>query len=1069
MAALESLVEREGACSLPGVSIAYDVFMPIMMRAVARGYVRQEHAEFVADGLRWGFDLGVDVSKMRGKRLYKNYPTALVARDAVTRAVRKRVETFKTYKLFKFKEEDRHLLPWPDWRVFPMGAVAKPMEPGEMRPYSDHTKTGMKSATDVEFFRHTLTATEDIARFLKHAYYMRVSDIDAAFPLLPVRPRLWRYLMFRWYDVEYIADSEDMCLYVHVCGDFGSAGMPGTFKIFFSDVVKGMASSELVLTLPAPVHVDDISLIGAIQEMVDKEGKAFSSFLKMLGIYIKEIKDRAAAQVQLALGFWWNSIDRTRTLVERKHQAYISMLDEFEKRRSLTLKDRQQAAGRMQRAVLTMPPGAACFLATTYSMMRGLTLPWHARRTSRAERMEYSVLKELLQRNMGKGYFSLDQFEKGPEVHTDASKESRYAGGGYASQCGRYRWWFYGASAKRHPIDFLEGDAVVVATEDLGHLWHRMVVKFRIDNTAFQKSAVKGWSRAERLTLLLRRLFTLCMKFECVLLFEWIPTLDNFLADALSRQGGEPTFLERVKQVGFLQPGAILRRDPRCGQARQLGDTYSSNTLKDGPRDVASSNLKLTVTYNRASVYIGLPSDEAADWVGEVMSERLGSSSHRSINSALAHWDRARAPFGWHRLIVSDDPERGGKMAVFVQHMAEDTDLVGGSIANYVWAFRSWLKFQRQLDPIYGVVDWEEFMQAVMVRTWVPSEPRKEVPLSLIREALRRVDVSKFHEVQAAHLMLVLLFSFARSETPVAKAYSGEGMFDPNKQLMVEDVRVVPGALHVRLKGIKQDPRMQRPEAAGNNDWVVIGDVPGSIFSILLWTGRLFALHGGPRDDKSAFYLDKSRKRPYIYSSAMVDIRSLWSKVVGAVQSRECGLHGLRVAGYNNARQGPGGEELAVAHGGWKSTAHRRYERFGGERSDEVVGLAKAIVDQLVEPGTQFERVRPPPSARAGSGSDSLWPAGPPPPLPQRGGGLGQARQASGRTLAVDRVGPTVVRRGTRIKVHWVDMSAWYEGTVTSQRAIDGAYDTRVFYDAVGSWRSHAAWHNLDNEEWDLL
>ena len=338
-----------------------------------------------------------------------------------------------------------------------------------------------------------------------------------------------------------------------------------------------------------------------------------------------------------------------------------------------------------------------------------------------------------------------------------------------------------------------------------------------------------------------------------------------------------------------------------------------------------------------------------------------------------------------------------------------------------------------------------------------------------LREALRRVDLSKFHEVQAAHLMLVLLFTFARTETPVAKAYSGEGMFDPNKQLMVEDVQVVPGALHVRLKGIKQDPRMQRPEAAGNNDWVVIGDVPGSIFSILLWTGRLFALHGGPRDDKSAFYLDKSKKRPYIYSSAMVDIRSLWSKVVGAVQSRECGLHGLRVAGYNNARQGPGGEELAVAHGGWKSTAHRRYERFGGERSDEVVGLAKAIVDQLVEPGTQFERVRPPPSARAGSGSDSLWPAGPPPPLPQRGGGLGQARQASGRTLAVDRVGPTVVRRGTRIKVHWVDMDAWYEGTVTSQRAIDGAYDTRVFYDAVGSWRSHAAWHNLDNEEWDLL
>ena len=55
--------------------------------------------------------------------------------------------------------------------------------------------------------------------------------------------------------------------------------------------------------------------------MVDSEGAALAAFLRMLGIYIKEIKDRAAAQVQLALGFWWDSINRTRTLSERKQQG----------------------------------------------------------------------------------------------------------------------------------------------------------------------------------------------------------------------------------------------------------------------------------------------------------------------------------------------------------------------------------------------------------------------------------------------------------------------------------------------------------------------------------------------------------------------------------------------------------------------------------------------------------------------------------------------------------------------------------------------------------------------------
>ena len=238
----------------------------------------------------------------------------------------------------------------------------------------------MKDATDLELFRHTLTALKDIARFLEHMFYMRVSDVDAAFPLLPIAPRLWRYMMFIWFDVQPGGEASMLTwLYMHVCGDFGSAGLPGTWKIFFTDVVMGMARSEMVLTLAAPIYVDDISLIGELQRMVDSEGAALAAFLRMLGIYIKEIKDRAAAQVQLALGFWWDSVNRTRTLSERKQQEYVAMLREFETRRTLTLRERQQVAGRMQRAVMTMPPGAACFMASMYSLMRGLSLPHGSR------------------------------------------------------------------------------------------------------------------------------------------------------------------------------------------------------------------------------------------------------------------------------------------------------------------------------------------------------------------------------------------------------------------------------------------------------------------------------------------------------------------------------------------------------------------------------------------------------------------------------------------------------------------------------------------------------------------
>ena len=46
--------------------------------------------------------------------------------------------------------------------------------------------------------------------------------------------------------------------------------------------------------------MDDISLIGKLQRLVDSEGAAltgFTAFLRMLGVFVKEIKDRAAAQV----------------------------------------------------------------------------------------------------------------------------------------------------------------------------------------------------------------------------------------------------------------------------------------------------------------------------------------------------------------------------------------------------------------------------------------------------------------------------------------------------------------------------------------------------------------------------------------------------------------------------------------------------------------------------------------------------------------------------------------------------------------------------------------------------
>ena len=80
------------------------------------------------------------------------------------------------------------------------------------------------------------------------------------------------------------------------------------------------------------------------------------------------------------------------------------------------------------------------------------------------------------------------------------------------------------------------------------------------------------------------------------------------------------------------------------------------------------------------------------------------------------------------------------------------------------------------------------------------------------QRACTYVDVSVHWEVQFAFLLVVMLFTFSRSECPCPKAFTGPHGWGPNKHWMVRDIviRCVSGVyvLAVRFKSIKQDRRI---------------------------------------------------------------------------------------------------------------------------------------------------------------------------------------------------------------------------------------------------------------------
>lgn len=448
---LRSHVERENACALPGVTIIYENFIPVMWKAVRAGWVSHDHATFVGEGLRYGFKAGVMIDQLQGHRWFRNYPSSIGARVAVTAATLDRVKLKKTVCLGTWTDSLARAIraSFAASFIFPLGAVAKPLEPEKMRPTSDHTRTGLNAATDMSFLRHTLDTYNEIAWFFKQDFFMRVSDVDAAFPLLPLHPDLWPFFMFRFFGAN---DSQALSLFVHLCGDFGAAGMPGVFKIFFVDVVLNMARAAQVLTMPTPVYVDDLAGIGPDPDKVNTEMLAFHDWAwAVCGVAFKALKDKLAAQRQLMLGFWWDSRDFTRTLEDRKLRVYVDMLANLAGQRTMSLREMQVVAGRMQRAILTLPPGAGCLLAGIFALMVGLKLPWHRRRTTKGVRSDFTMLKHLLDLNLGQGFYSLEHFSVAPEVRSDASKSRGYSGGGWVSACGRYSFFKYGSRAARRP------------------------------------------------------------------------------------------------------------------------------------------------------------------------------------------------------------------------------------------------------------------------------------------------------------------------------------------------------------------------------------------------------------------------------------------------------------------------------------------------------------------------------------------------------------------------------------------------------------------------------------------
>ena len=563
------MVYERGARYLPGNTIKAENLYPRLQKAFREGMLTVDQYTRMMNRLRFGAELFIDrqylLDNLPARSFYRNYPTAYESAISVHKSVCKRVRAQRTFKFGTFERSEFADLPVQQAVIFPLGAVDKPHS-SDKRPIGDHTKTRVNDAARIH--EHSLNALDELKRKLRRSRKMRMSDVSGAFTLLALVPWLWDYMFFLWYDVDLPLQGQRRAniLYCHLFADFGTRGCPLEWFEFFS-IVLDLARLEGVLTMDLILYVDDLSHVGDECDDVDGEGERVDTFLEdVVGVPMEHGKTRHASQLQLSLGLWWNTINFTLWLAEEKVAAYTEFLSILSDKRTVTRRELQKCAGREQRIVLTQAPGSKVLLANNYTLMSGLRLPHHRRRTTAAWRADRRTILQCLAANAGRGYYRFDDFDVWGDAWMDASRNQRRAGGGYVLHTGFYHYWSFGNAVSRRPIDYLEGLTAVYCVYDNGHNWSGKVVHFHIDNQAFQASAVKGWSHADRLNDLLRHLLYFSVKYNCIILYHWISTHDNVLADPLSRDD-EQQFLANAASPSSTLHGPP-QRHPDAGARR---------------------------------------------------------------------------------------------------------------------------------------------------------------------------------------------------------------------------------------------------------------------------------------------------------------------------------------------------------------------------------------------------------------------------------------------------------------------------------------------------------------------
>ncbi len=477
---------------------------------------------------RYGVHIGFH--GQRAPRFSKNLPTAFVNPDIVSANLATEVSLGRTAGPFDTP-------PFQNFQVSPIGLVPK-KDSNKFRTvfhlsYPKSGSTSINHSISKDDFSVQYVTIDDAIEGIKRfgpGCFLAKTDIESAFRLIPIHPDDYELLGMCW---------EGKYYYDKVL-PFGLRSAPSIFNQL-SDALEWILLNKCNISFACHI-LDDFLLIEPPSAHLPFNHLCQQSLSKMLSTFktiripIAAGKTQGPSQVLEFMGILLDTVKMQARLPPDKIEKLHALFEEFQHRRSCTLKELQSLIGTLNFACKVVPPGRP-FLQRMIALTRNVSKQHHHIKLTAGFFHDLEMWREFISHWNGANFFLSSTWHDSDtlDLHTDASGTL-----GFGGIFGRK--WFQGKWRTHQllgqpgmSIAWQELFAIVVACQVWGNLLQDHRIKFHCDNEAVVCMINTKRSRIPRVMDLLRHLTLLTLRHNIYIRAIHVAGKHNPIADAISR------------------------------------------------------------------------------------------------------------------------------------------------------------------------------------------------------------------------------------------------------------------------------------------------------------------------------------------------------------------------------------------------------------------------------------------------------------------------------------------------------------------------------------------------------